>query len=124
MMNRAWKYCRQATADEQLSGIKAQSFWLDQYVAEHGFEVAGETQTVEKGHGADRESLLDLLRHAQDSDFDILLVSSLDRLSRDMAESIRICRLLLDAGIRVIVVRDKVELSKQNIDNWFAAAGA
>lgn len=127
MKNRAWKYCRQASPDEGLTGLQMQSLEIDGYIAQNDLSLAGETRAIEKGIASDRKSLHELIRLAEDGAYDILLVSSFDRLARDMWSMMDFCRKLSELGIRVIAVKDKAEITNENYllrDAFAELAGA
>lgn len=113
MKKRVWKYCRQASPDEGLTGLRIQSHHIDSYIAQNGLSLVGETKVVEKGITLDRKSLHEIVRLAEDGAYDILLVSSFDRLARDMWSMMDFCRNLSALGIRIIAIRDQSEITEE-----------
>ena len=84
MKNRVWKYCRQAGYDGDDSGIRAQEFRINEYISKHELIPVGESKVFESGTTMDRPSLHELMQKAQEQAYDILVVSALDRLGRDL----------------------------------------
>lgn len=83
MSTRVWKYCRQAHFDDGFPIIAAQNEMLDSYIAKHGYILVGTTRAIENGTQKDRDSIREIVRLAENKSYDILLISSLDRLVRD-----------------------------------------
>jgi DNA invertase Pin-like site-specific DNA recombinase len=84
MKNRAWKYCRQAGYDGDDCGIRTQELWINKYISKHGLISVGESKVFESGTTMNRPSLQELIQKAQEQTYDILVVSALDRLGRDL----------------------------------------
>lgn len=118
MKNRAWKYCRQACPDELLTGIARQDMIMNRYIAEHDLVLAGETKVVEAGTSADRESICELIRLAEEGAYDILLILDLDRLAREMFACMEICRKLLNIGVRIIPINSGMEFTLDMLEPY------
>ncbi len=116
MKNKAWIYCRQACPDEGLTGIEAQSTTLKAYIKSNGLALAGETKVVESGVGGMRESLKQLADMADNGAYDILLIATQDRISRDALFGTQFMRELLSKGIRIIAVNENQELKPEDVN--------
>lgn len=114
MKNRAWKYCRQASPDEGLTGLNMQSRIIDQYIAEHELALVGETKAVESGNSMDRESIREIRTKAEGGAYDILLISGLDRLGRDMQQTTALVRDLLRIDIHIVPVMANEEITEKD----------
>ena len=112
MGNRAWKYCRQASPDAMLTGLAAQDSFIERRAAAWGLHIVGETKAVEPGLSADRDSIRELLDKAEAGAYDILLISGMDRLSRNLWDTVEILSKLLATGIRVRDARTGEEITK------------
>lgn len=95
MKNRAWKYCRQAGYDGDNCGIRTQEFWINQYISKHGLVSVGESKVFESGTTMNRPSLQELIQKAEEQAYDILVVSALDRLGRDLWSAMEYTKKLL-----------------------------
>ena len=118
MSTRVWKYCRQAHLDDGLPMITAQNEMLDAYIAKHGYILAGETIALENGTQRDRNSIKEIIRQAENKNYDILLISHLDRLMRDTIPCMELCRELLEMGIRIIPVKSGMEFTMKMIEPY------
>ncbi|MBA1140699.1 recombinase family protein [Mesorhizobium neociceri] len=103
---RAWVCARTANESQNEWGAKvdAQLERLRRYARDHGWEIVGETrEPATSGIAPNRPGLASLLKIADSHPkrFDILLVESLSRLSRDGAALESITRRLKLAGIEV-----------------------
>ena len=116
MKNRVWKYCRQAGYDGDDSGIRAQEFRINEYISKHGLVSVGESKVFESGTTMDRPSLHELMQKAQEQAYDILVVSALDRLGRDLWLTMGFVRELLRMGIRIIDLSWGSEITEGDIE--------
>ena len=116
MKNRAWKYCRQAGYDGDDSGIRAQEFRINEYISKHELIPVGESKVFESGTTMDRPSLHELMQKAQEQAYDILVVSALDRLGRDLWLTMGFVRELLRMGIRIIDLSWGSEITEGDIE--------
>ena len=115
MKNRVWKYCRQAGYDGDDSGIRAQEFRINEYISKHELIPVGESKVFESGTTMDRPSLHELMQKAQEQAYDILVVSALDRLGRDLWLTMGFVRELLRTGIRIIDLSWGSEITEGDI---------
>lgn len=116
MKNRVWKYCRQAGYDGDDSGIRAQEFRINEYISKHELIPVGESKVFESGTTMDRPSLHKLMQKAQEQAYDILVVSALDRLGRDLWLTMGFVRELLRMGIRIIDLSWGSEITEGDIE--------
>lgn len=116
MKNRVWKYCRQAGYDGDDSGIRAQEFRINEYISKHELIPVGESKVFESGTTMDRPSLHELMQKAQEQAYDILVVSALDRLGRDLWLTMGFVRELLRTGIRIIDLSWGSEITEGDIE--------
>ncbi len=116
MKNRVWKYCRQAGYDGDDSGIRAQEFRINEYISKHELISVGESKVFESGTTMDRPSLHELMQKAQEQAYDILVVSALDRLGRDLWLTMGFVRELLRMGIRIIDLSWGSEITEWDIE--------
>lgn len=116
MKNRVWKYCRQAGYDGDDSGIRAQEFRINEYISKHELISVGESKVFESGTTMDRPSLHELMQKAQEQAYDILVVSALDRLGRDLWLTMGFIRELLRMGIRIIDLSWGSEITEWDIE--------
>ena len=116
MKNRVWKYCRQAGYDGDDSGIRAQEFRINEYISKHELIPVGESKVFESGTTMDRPSLHELMQKAQEQAYDILVVSALDRLGRDLWLTMGFVRELLRMRIRIIDLSWGSEITEGDIE--------
>ena len=116
MKNRVWKYCRQAGYDGDDSGIRAQEFRINEYISKHELIPVGESKVFESGTTMNRPSLHELMQKAQEQAYDILVVSALDRLGRDLWFTMGFVRELLRMGIRIIDLSWGSEITDGDIE--------
>lgn len=116
MKNRVWKYCRQAGYNGDDSGIRAQEFRINEYISKHELISVGESKVFESGTTMDRPSLHELMQKAQEQAYDILVVSALDRLGRDLWLTMGFVRELLRMGIRIIDLSWDSEITEGDIE--------
>lgn len=116
MKNRVWKYCRQAGYDGDGYGIRTQELWINKYISKHGLISVGESKVFESGTTMNRPSLQELIQKAQEQTYDILVVSALDRLGRDLWPTMEYTKKLLRMGITVISVNDNTEITERDFE--------
>lgn len=93
-------YLRASTSEQDATRARTD---LEQFAAEHGLVVAAEYLENESGAKADRPELLRLLRDAKAGD--VLLVESIDRLSRLPAEGWQRLKAAIDSkGLRIVAI--------------------
>ena len=124
MSMRVWKYCRQSTPDEGLTGLHEQSVMLDTYIAEHGYALVGKTEIVESGLDPQRESIQEVLRLAKENTYDMLLISSPDRLLKNPFDSLTLFQKLKAEGVRIYSVKTEEDLPDSRQDFLLSIAAA
>lgn len=93
-------YLRASTSEQDASRARDA---LEQFAAEHGQHIACEYLENESGAKADRPELLRLLRDAKKGD--VLLIESIDRLSRLPADDWQKLRAAIDSkGLRIVAL--------------------
>ncbi len=93
-------YLRASTSEQDASRARAA---LEQFAADHGQHIACEYLENESGAKADRPELLRLLKDAKKGD--VLLVESIDRLSRLPAEDWQRLKTAIDSkGLRIVAL--------------------
>lgn len=93
-------YLRASTSEQDASRARAA---LEQFAADHGQHIACEYLENESGAKADRPELLRLLKDAKKGD--VLLVESIDRLSRLPAEDWQKLKTAIDSkGLRIVAL--------------------
>ncbi len=93
-------YLRASTSEQDASRARDA---LEQFAAEHGQHIACEYLENESGAKADRPELLRLLKDAKKGD--VLLVESIDRLSRLPAEDWQKLKTAIDSkGLRIVAL--------------------
>ncbi|UVO17109.1 recombinase family protein [Stutzerimonas stutzeri] len=93
-------YLRASTSEQDASRARAA---LEQFAADHGQHIACEYLENESGAKADRPELLRLLKDAKKGD--VLLVESIDRLSRLPADDWQKLKAAIDSkGLRIVAL--------------------
>ena len=86
MQKRAYIYCRVASPHNHIAELETQRSMLREHANAMGFEVVDTASEQASGRKTDnRPGLAAVLKAAEAKEFDILLVSSLDRLGRGEA---------------------------------------
>lgn len=110
---RTWIYCRVAYPDAH--ALAAQQTYLEAYAKEHGFEVVG--TTIEQASGLDffRRGLGEVSAAVAAGKVDILLVSNLSRLGRDLKKADIYLRWLEDQFVDVVCADGTVPQTQMEI---------
>lgn len=97
---RTWIYCRVAYPDAH--ALAVQQTHLEAYAKEHGFEVVG--TTIEQASGLDfsRRGLGEVSAAVATGKVDILLISNLSRLGRDLKKTVIYLHWLEDQFVDVV----------------------
>jgi len=104
-------YLRASTSEQDASRARDA---LEQFAADHGQHIACEYLENESGAKADRPELLRLLKDAKKGD--VLLIESIDRLSRLPAEDWQKLKAAIDSkGLRIVAL--DLPTSHQGIAN-------
>lgn len=98
---RAWIYCRIDAPEDSHGALKGQKKELTDYAEQMGFTVVGASEDIGSGLNFDRSGLSEVMKAADGSEMDVLLVVRVDRFGRDAAKVIELLRGLDQLGIRV-----------------------
>ena len=106
-MNRTVIYARFSTDMQSDKSADDQIFLCRQFAAREGYEVVDtfEDKAI-SGATMHREGIQDLLRLARQGRYDVILVESLDRLSRSLSDLATLFDELQFRGIRLIAVHE------------------
>jgi DNA invertase Pin-like site-specific DNA recombinase len=100
-------YARTAIADQR---IQSQLTDLRQIAAERGFEVVAECRDIGiSGTKSRRPGLDTLMRDAQNRKFDVVLVTSIDRVARSTKHFVQIMNEMDALGIRFVSLREGID---------------
>ncbi len=106
MTKRAWIYCRLDKPCTHTQEMERQKSSLLDYAKEKGYEITGLTEEYGPGIDCGREGLNEVLKHAENGEFDVLLVIDKDRVSRSLSEIYKYCMALKNCGVTVLCMRD------------------
>lgn len=100
---RTWLYCRVAhNGADSTDALAVQQHKLETYAKEHDFEIVGSSKDIASGLTLEhRSGLLDFHHAAVDGEVDILLITDLARLIRDIDRGIQYWHLLSDLAVSV-----------------------
>lgn len=100
---RTWLYCRVAhNGAGSTDALAVQQHRLETYAKEHDFEIVGSSKDIASGLTLEhRPGLLDFHHAAVDGEVDILLITDLARLIRDIDRGIQYWHLLSDLAVSV-----------------------
>lgn len=112
-------YARYSSDLQNEGSIEAQFLLLRRYVEANGGtwdEVETFSDAAESGASMDRPGVQRLLRrvHGKKKDFDVILVESIDRLSRTVSDTARLCDELDFADVRLIAVSESIDTADPN----------
>ncbi len=108
-MNRlAWAYCRVSTSkDEQELSLEEQERWARAYALQTGLELAVYSERASAKRTIGRKQFQDMMSELVDLPPgrrpSLLLVTSFDRLSRDMTDTLLIARQLKELRVQLFV---------------------
>ena len=120
---RAWIYCRVAYPDA--FALSAQQADLEAYAEKQGFEVVG--ITVEQASGLDfsRRGLAEVSNAVDAGEVDLLLVTDLSRLGRDVVKADAYLRWLEDRFVEVVCADGTVaQTATEILHKLMKASGA
>lgn len=98
---RAWIYCRIDAPEDTHGALKGQYEQLERYAEQMGFAVVGSSQDLGNGLRLDRPGLQVVQEAAKAMDIQVLLVASISRIGRDVAQTAEFVRSLSDCGVRI-----------------------
>ena len=110
---RAWIYCRTAYPDAHT--LAEQQAHLEVFAEKQGFEIMG--ITVEQASGLDysRRGLTEVSRAVDTGKVDLLLVTNLSRLGRDMEKTDSYLRWLKGRSVDVVCADGTIPKTKDEI---------
>lgn len=97
----AWIYCRIDAPEDVHGALKGQYERLETYAAQMKFDVVGSSQDLGSGLQFDRPGLQSALEAAENGDFQILLVDSVNRIGRDATKVKEFIKTLSDYDIQI-----------------------
>ncbi len=104
---RVWVYCRVAHGGaDHFDPLEGQRLTLETYAKERGWVIVGSSSDIGSGQSFDRPGFFEFLDAVDDGAVDILLLRSLDRLSRDMNKVTWFWHLLREQGIQIHTIAD------------------
>lgn len=100
---RTWLYCRVAhNGADSMDALAVQQHRLEAYAKAHDFEIVGSSRDIASGLILEhRPGLLDFHHAAVNGEVDILLITDLARLIRDIDRGIQYWHLLSDLAVSV-----------------------
>jgi site-specific DNA recombinase len=114
-------YARISTDKQERSSIADQQRKCREYAERHDWTILPEHSYQDEGisgAGADRPGLAELLEaaFARPHPFDIILVDDTSRLTRNLADAVRLFEKLSFAGVRVVAVSQGLDSSNEQAD--------
>ncbi len=97
---RAWIYCRTAYPDAH--ALSTQQAHLEAFAEKQGFEIMGTTVEQASGLNYSRRGLTEVSRAVDAGDVDLLLVTDLSRLGRDLEKADGYLRWLKERSVEVV----------------------
>lgn len=85
-MIKAVAYYRVASPDGAEMGLQRQKETVREYAKKNGYEIAAEVEAVESGSTANRDSLKEVKRELDNTGSEVVLVRTIDRISRKPME--------------------------------------
>lgn len=85
-MIKAVAYYRVASPDGAEMGLQRQKETVREYAKKNGYEIAAEVEAVESGSIANRDSLKEVKRELDNTGSEVVLVRTIDRISRKPME--------------------------------------
>lgn len=98
---KAWIYCRIDAPEDTHGALKGQYEQLERYAEQMGFVVVGSSQDLGSGTSLDRPGLLAVREAMKAKTAAVLLVTSISRIGRDVAQTTEFIRSLTDCGVRI-----------------------
>lgn len=110
---RTWIYCRVAhSAPDSEELLAGQRHRLEAYAKEHGFEIIGSSSDIGSGLTLDRPGLQKFTDAVEDEAVDVLLLSDLARLGRNIDKVIQFWNLLCGRSVHIYTAIDgEIDLS-------------
>jgi site-specific DNA recombinase len=114
MARRVYGYARVSGAEQGRTGtsLAGQSEAIERYAAAHGLRAPDIRIEVDSGANESRVELAAVLGEL--SDGDVVLVTRVDRWSRDIVHAVKTVRDLVARGVRWIAIEDGIDASTPN----------
>jgi DNA invertase Pin-like site-specific DNA recombinase len=120
---RAWIYCRVAHPDAHALAIQQAS--LEAYAEANGFEIVGTTAEQASGLDFSRRGLAEVSNVVDAGEVDLLLVTDLSRLGRNVVKADAYLRWLEDRFVEVVCADGTVpQTASEILHELMKASGA
>ena len=120
---RAWIYCRVAHPDAHALAVQQAS--LEAYAEVNGFEIVGTTAEQASGLDFSRRGLAEVSNVVDAGEVDLLLVTDLSRLGRDVVKADAYLRWLEDRFVEVVCADGTVpQTASEILHELMKASGA
>ena len=120
---RAWIYCRVAHPDAHALAVQQAS--LEAYAEANGFEIVGTTAEQASGLDFSRRGLAEVSNVVDAGEVDLLLVTDLSRLGRDVVKADAYLRWLEDRFVEVVCADGTVpQTASEILHELMKASGA
>ena len=117
---RAWIYCRVAHPDAHALAVQQAS--LEAYAEVNGFEIVGTTAEQASGLDFSRRGLAEVSNVVDAGEVDLLLVTDLSRLGRNVVKADAYLRWLEDQFVEVVCADGTVPQTATEILHEFVTA--
>lgn len=121
---RAISYCRVSTEDQAKNGVSLenQADRIRQYCEYKGINLVAEIEDagISGGVNKARGGFIDLLNRVEAGDIDVIILYSLERLSRDMLTLLALERLLDEHDVELHTIEGQIDTSSP--DGWMSFA--
>lgn len=97
----AWIYCRIDAPEDTHGALKGQYEQLERYAEQMGFTVVGSSQDMGSGRSMNRPGLLAVREAAKAKTAEVLLVTSVSRIGRDLAGTTEFVNSLIRSGVQI-----------------------
>ena len=120
---RTWIYCRIAHPDAH--ALASQQATLEAFAEKQGFEIVGTTAEQASGLDFSRRGLAEVSNAVDAGEVDLLLVTDLSRLGRDVVKADAYLRWLEDRFVEVVCADDTVpQTATEILHELMKASGA
>ncbi len=120
---RAWIYCRVAHPDAHALAVQQAS--LEAYAEVNGFEIVGTTAEQASGLDISRRGLAEVSNAVDAGEVDLLLVTDLSRLGRNVVKADAYLRWLEDRFVEVVCADGTVpQTASEILHELMKASGA
>lgn len=98
---RAWLYCRIDAPEDTHGILKIQKKELRDYAEQMGFEIVGSSEDLGCAPLFERSGLAECMQVAETGKMNVLVVKSLSRIDRGIAETLAFRRVLNRLGVKL-----------------------